>query len=190
MIKQRTIPAGLLDDDIEFFNHPDDPEKCYCLTGGHVYRVNDAPERVITIIDTDIAAHPEKVEGLVILGYETIEAQREKYCSCCFGAFDGSPDVINGSFMHDEYWPCPERGNCPVEGKLCDGLLVGNGEALTRREIDVLTLVAGGDLDKEIAFKLLISEQTVKVHLKNIREKAGLMNKKDLIILAHKKNLI
>jgi DNA-binding CsgD family transcriptional regulator len=185
------LPAGLLDSDIEFFNDPQDQEKAYCLTEGSVMRITDAHVFIIDLIDADMAKHPEKVEALVELGYETQQEQREKYCSCCFGAFDGSPDVVDGEFIHNEYWPCPLRGSCPVEGKLCDGLKVGEGKALTRREIDVLAL-AGGEcmLDKEIADKLCISEQTVKIHLKHIREKTGLQNKKDLVKLAHQKNLI
>lgn len=190
MNNHRNIPAGLLDQNFEFFNDPRDPEICYCLTDGRVYGINGAPDYVLEAIDADMTKHPVKMEGLVLLGYETQEAQREKYCSCCFGAFDGQPDAVNGILQHSEFWPCPHRGVCPVEGRLCDGLLVGAGNALTRREIDVLMLVANCDLDKEIADKLRISQETVKVHLKNIREKSGMRDKKDLIKLAYQKNLI
>jgi len=190
MITTRTLPAGLLDSNFEFFNDPSNPERCYCLTNGRVYRVNDSPCNVLTAIDYDIANHPVKMEALVSLGYETLEAQREKYCSCCFGAFDGLADAIGGVLQHSEYWPCPMRGTCPVEGLLCDGLLVGDGKALTRREIDVLIEVSKCLLNKEIADKLNISEETVKVHTKRIYEKSGLANKMDLMKLAQQKNLI
>ena len=190
MTKQIRIPAGLLDSDIEFFNDPKDLERCFCLTRGRVYPVNNAPEYVLALIEADMSRFPVKMEALVHLGYETLEAQREKYCSCCFGAFDGAPDVISGVFQHSEYWNCPLRGSCPVEGRLCDGLLVGEGQALTRREIDVLIQVASCALDKEVADRLKISEETVKVHKKHIYEKSGLQNKMDLIKLAYSKNLI
>lgn len=190
MIIQRTLPAGLLDTDFEFFNDPADQEICHCLTGGQVYRVNEAPDYVLAAIDADMAKFPIKMEALVELGYETLEAQREKYCSCCFGAFDGQPDAVNGELKHSEYWPCTLRGTCPVEGLLCNGLLVGDGKALSRREIDVLIELSKCKLDKEIAGFLKISEETVKIHKKHIYEKSGLKTKMDLVLLAHQKNLI
>lgn len=190
MNQPRQLPAGLIDNDIEFFNDPQDQEIAYYLTSGIVTRVRHANIFIKDLIDRDMSQHPEKMEALVELGYETADDQREKYSSCCFGAFDGQADVVKGEFIHNEYWPCPLRGTCPVEGKLCNSLKVGEGKVLSRREIDVLTLAGECLLNKEIADRLNISEETVKVHLKHIQEKAGLMNKKDLVKLAHQKNLI
>lgn len=190
MDKQRTLPAGLIDNDIEFFNDTKDQERCYCLTGGSAKRIPFCSALIKQMIREDMALYPVKIESLVALGYETDEAQLEKYCSCCFGHFDGNPDVKDGIFYHNEYVHCVHRGTCPVEGKLCDALQVGDGKFLTKREIEVLALVGNCDLDKEIADRLNISPETVKVHKKHICEKSGAMNKKDLIILALKKNLI
>lgn len=185
------LPAGLLDNRIEFFNDPQDQEVTYCLTNGVVTRINESPAEIQNLIDLDLSAHPDKVEALVYLGYETAVGQREKYCSCCFGAFDGEADYVDGKFIHTEWWPCPKRGTCPVEGKLCNALQVGcHGKALTRREIEVLTQLAQGLLNKEIGAILGISEETVKVHVKHILEKAELMNSKELIKLAYQKNLL
>jgi DNA-binding NarL/FixJ family response regulator len=44
-------------------------------------------------------------------------------------------------------------------------------EKLTKREYEVLTLLARGDLDKEIADQLHINVSTVRTHLKHIYEK-------------------
>jgi len=46
-------------------------------------------------------------------------------------------------------------------------------EALTEREVEVLQQVAGGNKNRDIANKLFISEETVKVHIKHIMEKLG-----------------
>jgi NarL family two-component system response regulator YdfI len=46
-------------------------------------------------------------------------------------------------------------------------------EDLTDRELQVLTAVARGDRNKEIALELGISERTVKAHLTNIYNKLG-----------------
>lgn len=186
-----SIPAGLIDGDMEFFIDPRDQEICYCLTGGRVRRINELSESIKNLIDNDIQAHPNKVEALVSLGYETQEQLREKYCSCCFGAFDGTADFKDGQFIHNEYWRCPKRGQCPVEGILCDALKVGpDDKFLSKREIAVLIEAGKCQLNKEIADRLNISEETVKVHLKHIYEKSGLMNKMDLVLLAHQKNLL
>ena len=46
-------------------------------------------------------------------------------------------------------------------------------ETLTPREIDVLQHIAGGNRNRDIAERLSISEDTVKVHVKHIMEKLG-----------------
>jgi DNA-binding NarL/FixJ family response regulator len=48
---------------------------------------------------------------------------------------------------------------------------------LSRREREVLRLVADGLSNKEIAGKLFISEVTVKVHLRHIYKKLGVRNR-------------
>jgi len=50
-------------------------------------------------------------------------------------------------------------------------------ENITRREIEILSLMAKGNLNKEIAGQLNISTETVKKHLKNIYVKIGAHNK-------------
>jgi DNA-binding NarL/FixJ family response regulator len=50
-------------------------------------------------------------------------------------------------------------------------------QALTGRERQVLELLAGGLANKEIAFQLKISENSVKNHLRNILEKLHLQNR-------------
>lgn len=63
-------------------------------------------------------------------------------------------------------------------------------ETLTLREKEVLTLIAEGASNKEIAYKLNISENTVKNHLRNIMEKLHLQNRVQLAVFAVKKGIV
>lgn len=60
---------------------------------------------------------------------------------------------------------------------------------LTDRETEVLRLVARAMTNREIAETLLISEQTVKNHLKNILPKLHLKNRVDLAVYARRHGL-
>ena len=53
---------------------------------------------------------------------------------------------------------------------------------LTRREHEVLQLLAKGCTRNQIAKKLFISDETVKMHVKNIYEKLRAKNKIDALI--------
>ena len=50
-------------------------------------------------------------------------------------------------------------------------------EPLTRRERDIMELVARGDTNTQVARRLVVSEGTVKWHMKNILRKLGAPNR-------------
>ncbi|MGO4271524.1 response regulator transcription factor, partial [Paenibacillus sp. TAF58] len=60
---------------------------------------------------------------------------------------------------------------------------------LTSREQEITAYVALGDNNRQIAEKLLISEHTVKNHMKNILVKLGLENRVQLTAFAIKHGL-
>ncbi len=57
-------------------------------------------------------------------------------------------------------------------------------EALTERELEVLTAVARGDRNKEIALQLGVTERTVKAHLTNIYNKLGVDSRAAAVAVA------
>jgi DNA-binding NarL/FixJ family response regulator len=63
-------------------------------------------------------------------------------------------------------------------------------EGLTAREVEVLTKVAGGNRNKDIADLLFISEETVKVHLKHIMDKLGAKDRTQAIAIAVRRGII
>ncbi len=63
------------------------------------------------------------------------------------------------------------------------------GDELTPREMIVLELVAQGSTNLEIAEALCITENTVKIHLRNILEKLHLRNRVQAAVYAVRKGL-
>lgn len=63
-------------------------------------------------------------------------------------------------------------------------------EKLTRRELEVLKLLAIGKYNKEVAEELEISERTVKNHVSNIFKKIGVTDRTQAAVFAIRNNLI
>ena len=63
-------------------------------------------------------------------------------------------------------------------------------DSLTKREFEVLKLLAVGMYNKEIAEKLNISERTVKNHVSNIFKKIGVTDRTQAAVFAIRNNLI
>ncbi len=63
-------------------------------------------------------------------------------------------------------------------------------ERLTRREREVLELIAGGRSNKRIALELGISEKTVKAHVGHVLEKLGVSDRTQAALLAVRDGLI
>lgn len=66
----------------------------------------------------------------------------------------------------------------------------GKNEVLTKREIEILCLVAEGLFNKEIAYKLSISEKTVKNHVSNIFKKIGVSDRTQAAVYAIKNGIV
>ena len=77
-----------------------------------------------------------------------------------------------------------------VATRLMSQLRAAPQDALSPREVDVLTWVAKGASNKEIAQHLYISEATVKSHLLHIFEKLGAGDRTQAVTLAVQKGLI
>ncbi len=63
-------------------------------------------------------------------------------------------------------------------------------EDLTSREIEVLNHIAGGNRNRDIADKLFITEETVKVHIKHIMEKLGASDRTQAVAIAVRRGII
>lgn len=63
-------------------------------------------------------------------------------------------------------------------------------ELLSEREIEVLKHVAGGNRNRDIAERLFISEETVKVHVKHIMEKLGASDRTQAVAIAVRRGIM
>ena len=63
-------------------------------------------------------------------------------------------------------------------------------EGLTTREVEVLQQLAGGYRNQDIAQRLFISEETVKVHVRHIIEKLGASTRTEAVTIAIRRGII
>ena len=63
-------------------------------------------------------------------------------------------------------------------------------EDLTPREVEVLNQIAGGNRNRDIAEKLFITEETVKVHIKHIMEKLGASDRTQAVAIGVRRGII
>ncbi|MGA2047998.1 MAG: response regulator transcription factor [Terracidiphilus sp.] len=74
-----------------------------------------------------------------------------------------------------------------VAAQLADHL---SDEALSKREVDVLQQVAGGNRNRDIAALLFISEETVKGHVKHIMDKLGASDRTQAVAIGIRRGII
>ena len=85
-----------------------------------------------------------------------------------------------------------------IAGKLVGSLKVGDQPKapepsdidLTKRELEVLNLIANGATNREIAGQLFVSEGTVKNHVSNILNRLGLRDRMQAALFAIEHNLV
>lgn len=75
----------------------------------------------------------------------------------------------------------------PVAEKVSSHL---GGESLTPRELEVLQLVAEGLRNKEVAYRLSIAEDTVKMHMRSLSQKLGVNDRTHAVMVAVRRGFI
>jgi DNA-binding NarL/FixJ family response regulator len=63
-------------------------------------------------------------------------------------------------------------------------------DGLTAREIEILQHLAGGEPNKRVAYRLRISEKTVRNHISHIYEKLGIYDRAQAVLYAVRKGLV
>ena len=84
--------------------------------------------------------------------------------------------------------PVSANGHAPVAEPALNG---SNGNiSLTKREREILALVAEGHSNRQLARMLWVTEQTVKFHLSNIYRKLDVTNRTEASRWAHRHGLV
>jgi len=93
---------------------------------------------------------------------------------------DPPPLFLKGvrALFAGEIWaPRTVLTNCYLNSNSRPVAASGKATVLTRREIEILTLIAGGAANQQIADQLCISPSTVKTHIYNIYKKIDVPNR-------------
>lgn len=114
-------------------------------------------------------------------GYLLKDTPIEEISSAIRAAIKGYTQLGPGLFQ--KFLTQPNRNSIPHEIQTAL-------DALSPREKEVLSLVATGDSNKEIAQKLYISERTVKAHITSILSEFQLRDRTQVAILAIQYNLV
>ena len=97
------------------------------------------------------------------------------------------------SVLRDQYSLGPEQVGDLVRamfGSAAAGIMRRNPFRLTPRQLEIVSAVALGETNKEVAQHFSISEETVKHHLANIFDKLGVYSRLELAIFALNHGLI
>ena len=96
-------------------------------------------------------------------------------------ARDALVDCVRKVHAGETYLPAP------LAAKLAERV---SGDALSRREIEVLQRMGAGKSNKEIGAELFISEGTVKTHVKSIFTKLDVVSRTEALATATRRGLI
>jgi DNA-binding NarL/FixJ family response regulator len=126
---------------------------------------------VLTTYDTDSYVLPAIEAGAT--GYLLKDAPRDELLRAVRAAADGQA-VLSPS----------------VATRLMSRVREPETKPLSRRELEILELVAAGTTNRDAAAKLLISEATVKTHLLNIYAKLGVSDRAAAVAEAFNRRLL
>ena len=111
---------------------------------------------------------------------------------CCIkrAAVDDLAVAIRQAFEHSIFLATPHEAPVPVRDVSKEVGRDEGVELLTRREIEILRLVAEGHSNSALAKMLWVTEQTVKFHLANIYRKLQVANRTEASRWAHLNGLL
>ena len=135
----------------------------------------------------------DKISQIPVIMLTSVSDANKQISGLKFGADDYivKPFVLPNLLARIE--ALLRRSTWNKETKQANALSFVNGEdisPLTSREKEILTLVAKGETNSQIAEKLFVREVTVKTHLNSIFRKLKVANRVQAVLLAQQTELI
>ncbi len=96
----------------------------------------------------------------------------------------GSTDYLHLVLDNFETDKTPPSKIAPAQLRSITGSETWAGEAVTKREVDILELLTQRLQNKEMAARLFVSPETIKTHLKHLYQKLGVNNRRDAADIA------
>jgi DNA-binding CsgD family transcriptional regulator len=180
------IPAGLLlgDKRTEIFGCRT-TKKAFFVTNGQTSHFNEICGNKKAQIFEQLLSDETAFSDLKHLPQE--EAI-EQFAFCIYGAADHEADFCEeGELNKADNFICSNNCQCL---KWKSKSITVDGNALTIREFEIVTLMASDLADKQIAHQLNITESTLNTHKHNLFEKAGVKSKSGLITKAINQKII
>jgi DNA-binding NarL/FixJ family response regulator len=163
--------------------------------------VTDKPE--IVLMDIGLPGGMNGIQGTKIIkekspGTEIVMVSVYEDSELVFEALkSGASGYITKSANYQELLAALEeivRGGAPMSSKIArmviDNFHVNLNSPLTRRETEILSLIAEGKTYTQISEELFISKETSKTHIKNIYSKLQVKCKSEAIAKANLEKLI
>lgn len=130
-------------------------------------------------------------EGPAVLVLTTYDSDADIIAAVDAGASgyllkDAAPELIMDAARR------AARGESALAPEVADRLKLRtrSSQTLTKREVEILELLAGGATNRAMAKELFISEATVKTHLVHIFDKLGVDNRTTAVATARERRLI
>lgn len=106
-----------------------------------------------------------------------------RFCKCNFGSLDNTRvDIDMEGKMNFEFIPCPLRGECPYECRICSPKV---NSRISDAEMRVMELVYQGMNNDKIALTLFLSPNTVKQHIKSVYAKLDIHSRGEFVKYAN-----
>lgn len=180
------IPAGLMigDKSTELFGCRE-TKRVFALSNGKTIKFEELNPIKRALIFEKLLSDEVAIQDLKDLPQaEAIE----RFAFCVYGAADHEPDFdSNGNLKQADNFICSNNCKClKWESKN----ITIDGNKLTPREIEIVTLLASDKPDKQIADELEITESTLNTHKKHLFEKFNVFSKSGLITKAISNKII
>ena len=173
--KPVAIPAGIIEG-VEAFWYNNEK---WVAFDGKVLRYHDAPGRIQRMIITACLNDKKSREYMKKCGVEKLSEAFDWWYKCIVGAWDRTPDFLNGKFTADAYNHSCKDFNCIHRGEFCS-LAPG----LKHWEVATINALKLGFNFEKTALLLHISLPGLKSRIEKIKEKLKAKNMASLIAKA------